>query len=175
MQDKGKILGTEFAKRVSNYKADKQIVSELQAIHLELFGANFRMNCSSCLIKAFNEIRIELENDYQPTKKIMGQFEIKKSTGGRSKQIYIDNETFTNDNITDEISIDILKKCPAHIVTFERYPENWKELTGHVGEKKSKVTAPAEPPIVLETVEGARLADQPVKKERKRRGPKKKK
>lgn len=36
----------------------------------------------------------------------------------------------TNANITDELALQLLEKYPAHIVSFEKYPSNWKSLIG---------------------------------------------
>ncbi|MES2397952.1 MAG: hypothetical protein V4549_18210 [Bacteroidota bacterium] len=70
------------------------------------------------------------------TQKQMGQFELQKSKSGISKQIHIDHSVITNDNLTDEKAINILRKCPAHIATFSRYPANWKELVSGVPAEK---------------------------------------
>jgi hypothetical protein len=37
---------------------------------------------------------------------------------------------YTNANMTDKKAIEILKVNPAHIQSFEKYPENWNELIG---------------------------------------------
>jgi hypothetical protein len=34
----------------------------------------------------------------------------------------------TNANLTDELAIELLKSYPAHIVSFEVAPTNWREL-----------------------------------------------
>lgn len=138
--DKELINSREFAKRVTNYKVDKTIQKEIQLIHYELFGKYFKFNCRNCIMKAYVDIRESINNMTitKPTQKQMGQFEIKKSKNGISKQIHIDHDIITNDNLTDEKAINILRKAPGHIVTFSKFPSNWKELTGMPVVKKPK-------------------------------------
>lgn len=124
------INSREFAKRVINYRNDAKIQDELQKIHYECFAKYFRSNCGSCIKKAYVTIREFINTKIILTKKQMGQFELHKSKTGISKQIHIDHSVITNDNLTDEKALNILKKCPGHIVTFSRYPENWKVLAG---------------------------------------------
>lgn len=148
--DSEKINSREFAKRVINYKNDKDIYNELQLIHYQLFNKYFQRNCGQCVKKAYVNIREKLNMVItNQTKKQMGKFELKKSESGTSKQIHADHNVYTNDNLTDEIAIKILTKYPAHIVTFSRYPENWKELTTGVKSESKKETVEIE----VETVD----------------------
>lgn len=127
------INSREFAKRVIDYKIDKNIYSELQKIHYELFKKNFPSNCGTCVKQAYVLIREKINNDmiFQTQEPApMKQFELKKSVSGISQQIHIDHDIITNDNLTDETAISILSKYPSHIVTFSRYPENWQQLVG---------------------------------------------
>lgn len=45
-------------------------------------------------------------------------------------------------NLTDEKAMMLLKKYPAHIYSFETYPENWKELISDKPKKVVEVIAP---------------------------------
>lgn len=123
-----KILSHEFAKRVVNYKHDKEIQFELQKIHYELFKKTFLLNCSNCIKHAYHSVRIELTKTKIPMEKTNKLFEIAKGKGGISKQIHIAHDIITNGNLTDEKAIAILKAHPGHIVTFSKFPVNWKEL-----------------------------------------------
>jgi len=122
------INSREFAKRVVNYNNDTKIQFELQQIYYELFKKNFRVNCGSCIKQAYVEIREKLNTKINQPKKTMAQFELKTGSTGMSKQIHMDNEIITNDNLTDSKALQILKKLPGHIVTFEKFPANWREL-----------------------------------------------
>lgn len=124
-----KIKSQAFAKRVANYNTDPTIQRELQEIHLKLFKVNFRVNCGNCIKQAYVDIRAKLnESITNQTKKSMSEFELKKGVNGDSKQIHFEHDIITNDNITDESAIRILKKMPGHIVTFSKFPENWRDI-----------------------------------------------
>ena len=43
--------------------------------------------------------------------------------------LFLDGTHYSNANITDDKSIEILKRFPIKIKDFIRYPKNWKELT----------------------------------------------
>lgn len=51
--------------------------------------------------------------------------------------LFLDGTHYSNANITDEKSIEILKRFPVKINAFVRYPKNWKDLT-----KSGNETAP---------------------------------
>jgi hypothetical protein len=57
----------------------------------------------------------------------------------------------TNANITDEKALQLLDKYPGHIVSFEKYPTNWKSLIGKkvvaeiVAEEEAVETSPIKP------------------------------
>ena len=148
-----KINSREFAKRVVNYGNDKTIQNELQEIYLKLFKRNFKTNCGNCIKQAYIDIRAKLnESEITQTKKTMSEFELKKGVNGDSKQIHFEHDIITNDNITDEYAKRILKKMPGHIVTFSKYPANWRDIVfgktpdGPVSEKiELPVTASVEP------------------------------
>ena len=124
-----KINSREFAKRVVNYNTDIKIQGELQEIHLKLFKRNFKVNCGNCIKQAYVDIRAKLnESQTKQIKKIMSEFELKKGINGDSKQIHFEHDIITNDNITDEYAKRILKKMPGHIITFSKFPANWREL-----------------------------------------------
>src|SRR3972149_2453454 len=138
-----KINSREFAKRVVNYNYDPTIQRELQEIHLKLFKVNFRVNCGNCIKQAYVDIRAKLnQSETNQIKKTMSQFEITKGVNGDSKQIHFEHEIFTNDNITDESAKRILKKFTGHIVTFSKYPANWREIV--FGKEIKKVFTPVE-------------------------------
>ena len=43
--------------------------------------------------------------------------------------LFLNGTHYTNANITDEKSLEILTKFPVKINAFVRFPKNWKELT----------------------------------------------
>jgi hypothetical protein len=60
-------------------------------------------------------------------------------------------DAVTNDNLTDEIAINILKKYPSHSVTFEKLPTNWRELvTGKETKAKTETVTTNDVTIVEE-------------------------
>ncbi len=145
--DKELINSREFAKRVVSYRTDRNIQTELQAIHYEIFKKYFRVNCGSCIKKAYTEIRSHINNELVITKqsKQMSQFKLKTGASGLSKQIHINHDVITNDNLTDEKAIEILRKHPAHIATFGTFPANWQELLS------AKKQAPAPSDLKIES------------------------
>lgn len=95
--------------------------------------------CSNCLFDAYMElIHFNLDNK-EIFKKIMTQenckFSIKKGiliSDGNSANL------LSNANITDKLALFHLKRNPKLIGKFDRYPENWEELTGIKKPAKSK-------------------------------------
>lgn len=58
-------------------------------------------------------------------KQIMSKFKLKD---GMVLMLHGFTETVTNDNLTDEKAIQILKKYPAHSVSFSEKPSDWKKI-----------------------------------------------
>ena len=87
-------------------------------------GLNRSRNCG-CLndlfymLKNISKSKIKLKE-----KQMENEFELKSGI-----LLFLNGTHYSNANITDEKSIDILSKFPVKINAFVRYPKNWKDLT----------------------------------------------
>lgn len=89
------------------------------------------------------------------------EFSLKK---GKVIMLHGFNEVVTKDNLTDAKALEILRKYPAHISSFEKFPENWQELTGKEvkDDKKDPFKADLKNDVdkqLLNTLNGKKLKD----------------
>jgi hypothetical protein len=88
-------------------------------------GLNKSKNCG-CLddlfimLKTISQTKIELKMKQENNK-----FKLKPGI-----LLFLGGTHYSNANITDEKSIEILTKFPTKIKDFETYPEDWEKLTG---------------------------------------------
>jgi hypothetical protein len=86
-------------------------------------GLNRRKNCG-CLtdlfimLKSISESKIKLKQ-----LQMENEFELKPGI-----LLFVAGTHYSNANLTDEKSIEILTKFPVKIKDFIRYPKNWKDL-----------------------------------------------
>ena len=71
------------------------------------------------MLKTISQQKIELKS-----KQMENEFELKPGI-----LLFLEGTHYSNANITDEKSIEILKRFPVKINAFVRYPKNWKDLT----------------------------------------------
>jgi len=71
------------------------------------------------MLKNISKSKIELKE-----KQMENKFKLKGNV-----LLFVNGTHYSNANITDEKSIEILKKFPTKIKDFETYPSDWKELT----------------------------------------------
>jgi len=87
-------------------------------------GLNKSKNCG-CLedlfimLKTISKSKIELKE-----KQMENTFKLKENI-----LIFLDGTHYSNANITDKKSIEILKRFPSKINDFENYPSDWETLT----------------------------------------------
>lgn len=120
----------EKTKTIWRSKFDSREFREASQLNKELFGIplNRKLKCQ-CIEDLFFYIKNSKKVN-QLTIQKMNKFKIKTDKAGNSKQIQLHGhpEVLTNGNLTDAKAIALLKKCPAHIKSFETYPENWMDL-----------------------------------------------
>lgn len=108
-------------------KFDSTEYKEASKLNFALFGIhlNKRKNCD-CVNDLMNYIS-RLDNEKINLKQTImeSQFRLKKGTLIQLHRLDI---MISEANLTDAKAISLLKKYPAHISSFEVYPENWKEL-----------------------------------------------
>lgn len=80
-------------------------------------------NCGSCWATAYLYFTNYKQNKQKQMEKQKSKFVIK--AGG---QIHCQHAVYTNDNITDEEAIALLKHNKKNIGHFESFPDNWQEL-----------------------------------------------
>ena len=158
------LTGIEKVLEIKNWTSKKES-SEVQLIsdvYKQAFKKNLRISCGTCIIEAYFELKELYENKTMLTQKTMGQFELKKN-----KMIAVHglNDVITSSNLTDEKAIKLLSKYPSHIESFEKYPDNWTELTS---EKASIETG------IDETDENEEVKTTEVKEKKKAGRPSKK-
>ena len=130
------VLATEKTKKVWRNKFDSIEYKNASSLNYELFGMhlNKRIGCQ-CVDDLFFMLRsYTSEVINQKQKQIMSQFKLKKN-----KMIVVHGyEPLTNANITDEKALNVLKKYPGHIASFEKLPDNIDELLGKETKKTEK-------------------------------------
>ena len=80
----------------------------------------------------------------------------------------------TNDNLTDEKAIEILKEAPGAAKFFEVIPENWKELVENYNPKAKEeegeaVVSEEASPVTEESTPTAKAEATKVKKQGKKK------
>jgi hypothetical protein len=116
------------------------------------YGFRYGTYWKDCCGHSINEL-LQLYNEQSKsiikTKKIMEkksncQFQIKPQFAS-GFQIFGEKEFYSNENLTDERAIALLKKSPKHLSYFGKYPNNIMELLGKKVEIRKDVTPVAQP------------------------------
>ena len=95
---------------------------------------NYIFNLSDSKI---NQLKISMES----------KFKLKK---GKLIMLHGIDMQITEANLTDEKALMLLKKYPAHISSFEVFPENWQELTTDKPKKKVVVAPDKDEEVATE-------------------------
>lgn len=97
---------------------ERDAIIELQTIHYNLFGEYIKINCGRCIMDAYykiklltNEELIHMENQ---------KFKLKPDT---LLQVFGEGVAYTNDNITDERAVDLIKSNIKYANFFVETPE----------------------------------------------------
>lgn len=125
------VLSFEKSKARWRNKFDSPERITTSALHHSLFGEHLSKSkncgCVDDFFSYLNSLKNNTESINQKQNQMESQFLLKK---GKAIVLHGMNDMVTKDNLTDAKALAILKKYPAHISSFEKYPENWKELTG---------------------------------------------
>jgi hypothetical protein len=119
-------------------------------------GLNRTRNCG-CLndlfymIKNISKSKIKLKQ-----LQMENEFELKPGI-----LLFINGTHYSNANITDSVSLEILKNFPVKINAFVKYPKNWKELCE--ANAKGKKAVKNEAPKSDEEIELRKLSDSDLK------------
>lgn len=130
------VLSFEKSKAKWRNKFDSVERIETSSLHHSLFGEHLSKSKNCGCIDDFFSYLNSLKNSEQSInikqKQMESQFELKK---GKVIMLHGFNEVVTKDNLTDAKALAILKKYPAHISSFQKFPDNWQELTGKDAKK----------------------------------------
>ena len=122
------VRGYESTKHIWRKNINSKEYKESSDLAKIIAGEGFNRSNPNCgcidelfiLLKSFNEERINFK-----LKQMNGKF---KLFGGKVISFPKKSLHLTNANLTDELAIELLKVYPAHIVSFEVAPGNWREL-----------------------------------------------
>ncbi len=81
-----------------------------------LTGKNIEISCSTCYIEALFEI---INNTKMATRK---GYELKRGYLAQFQDAYKGIKSFTNDQLTDELAEEYLRRYPSRIIYFSRTP-----------------------------------------------------
>lgn len=164
--------------QVTNWSANKNSdeVKLLKSVYYKAFGKRLEITCGKCIQKAYYEIKELNENKPILKQKTMGKFQLKKD-----KMIVLHGLStgVTSGNLTDEKAIEILKKHPGHIKSFEKYPANWQEIVAGKATDEESNESESEENMSAESQEGPEnessenTKEEVVKKPAKKGGKKK--
>ena len=122
------VRGYESTKHIWRKNINSKEYKESSDLAKIIAGEGFNRSNPNCgcidelfiLLKSFNEERINFK-----LKQMNGKFKLidGKVISFPKKSLHL-----TNANLTDELAIELLKAYPAHIVSFEVAPTNWREL-----------------------------------------------
>ena len=110
---------------LDNKQFDEQQKKLIKSFYFTYFGKKLVERCNNCFVDAYFELYNLSKNPEKIYNMENQQFQLKKgiliSLHGQVKDL-------TRANCTDKDAIDLLKKYPGHISSFEKYPDNWQEL-----------------------------------------------
>lgn len=119
---------------------DSTEFKEYNSLSVLLTGERLVAGCGNCAAEFLNYLKHITQEKINQT--MSGQFTIGKDKNGNNRQIHcIDsNLILTDNNLTDELAIQLLRKNRKHISSFKTFPENWEELIGNTKETTTKET-----------------------------------
>jgi hypothetical protein len=111
--------------------SDKRQIEEL---YYEVSGKKFTpTNCNDCYRDAFISIY-----NYLKTNKKMKEKCSYSLLGGVIIQDFENSKIYTNDNLTDEVAEEYLKRFPAQIEMFGEHPDDWEERIKDVEKEETQ-------------------------------------
>jgi len=119
--------------KLDTRKGNSQFSSEEKKIIKSLYNKyvgekkQFNSNCNSCYVDAFIQLTLLNKNNMEERK-----FILKEGTLIQSFDI---EKMYNNSNMSDEDAVRLLRKSPAYLKHFKKYPDNWMELCGNVQEQ----------------------------------------
>jgi len=119
---------------ILNYKApeiyrDAVLLKELCRVYREIFGEGLQTSCENCVADGLFRVR------YHTTNKKDKKMEEKKKCNFRLMEddvmfVKAWGKHITNDNLTDEIAINLLKISDKLLCRFVVHPDNISEIMG---------------------------------------------
>ena len=109
------------------------LVEQIEVVYFELFGKKIgRPKCKNRIPDAVIEITLKMRHS---------KMEINKYMLKRGVVLHFADkgEFYTRINITDKVAIEWLRKYPAQIDKFEKYPEDWQKDIEPKQKKAKKV------------------------------------
>ena len=112
--------------RIYNNSAYRE---ELKRIYFEVFKEHLAVTCMNCVSDAIFRLKYYLNNNnkhkMETTKIVPCDFKLKDN-----QVIYIRarHMHITNDNLTNELALLLLRISVKNITNFVKYPENWKDM-----------------------------------------------
>lgn len=128
-----RVKGYEKTKKTWRTKYKSAEFIEASGLNFALFGMGLNQspNCQ-CIEDLFFYINhLTDEKLTQKTANMNRSFNLK---AGVVLALHGFNQMVTNDNLTDELALKILKKYPSHIVSFNDFPEDWEKQVAKLKE-----------------------------------------
>lgn len=130
--------------RASNYSTsacqrDNYKLQDLLKVYLKVFGENLKTSCGSCIDDGIIRLQIELRKynlNNKLKQEIMEEQERKYVMTPNSviDMAYSTGEYFTPNNMTDEKARKLIKRNPAYLKWFVKYPKD--EVAKLIGKKE---------------------------------------
>lgn len=125
-------IGNKYFNKNALDSREKKLLKD---VYKYFSGQNITENCGQCYSEAYLYI-VKLKS----YKKMKQNFKLKE---GKILMVIGHADVYTNQNLTDEAAISILKVNPKLISKFEVFPDDWEDLVKKSG-NKSKKEKPAE-------------------------------
>lgn len=130
----------EDLKRIVEYGKDEirkggEAFLDFQEVFTKYFSRDYNLTCDTCG-RGFHQAYDLLVHTYNNYKTIAminpnSQFTF-KAPNGRVNAVVLfcanKHKSYSNETLTDDVAILILKENPTQIIHFERYPDNWQEI-----------------------------------------------
>lgn len=108
------------------FRSDK-LLAELDTLHRELFNSPIERACENCIDDALRKIKYELRKKGVTMEKQKCNFKLKEGIVQWIPGLRIH---ISNNNITDELALKVLKISKSTLKNFAEYPDNVMELIG---------------------------------------------
>jgi len=159
------VLGYEKSKKQWRNEHSSKEFKAAAALGVKINSPLNRSRNCNCIEDLFIVMKILTRNNNK-----LKSLEMKKDSKFRikgNKMIMVHGHTpLTNDNLTDEAALALLKTHPRTIGQFEEYPKDWEKLAG-VKKKKAAVAieVEADVKVVNKTPEATKEASEAVSEE----------